>query len=356
MAGQKIEAVGAAAGLRGRADREIDLGDSTILPGFIELHAHTALHGIPSRTVLRHGVTTVRDVGGPLLAPSGGDGHLRVLTAGPLITVRGGYPIPLFGEGPAAMPVQSAEEARQLVRKLIEGGAAVIKIALEPGGEPGAPWTSFAMNHESNAQPPWPMMSHEIVNAIVAEAHRLGKRVTAHVGESRGVALALAAGVDEWAHVPCSEIAEDLLRQAVRQGVKVVTTLDTLSHCSGIRANTTRLAELGATFLYGAEIAHVEIPWGIDAQELHLMGQLTGMSALGLFRTATAKAGEELGMAPLGTLSLGAPADMIAVRGDPFKNFKLLEYPDLVISGGQIVVNEFDTTPTRLGERRGSPR
>jgi hypothetical protein len=68
----------------------------------------------------------------------------------------------------------------------------------------------------------------------------------------------------------------------------------------------------------------MEIPWGIDAQELHLMGQLTGMSALDLFRTATAKAGEELGMAPLGTLSPGAPAD-------PFKNFKLLEYPDLVI-------------------------
>lgn len=138
------------------------------------------------------------------------------------------------------------------------------------------------------------------------------------------------------------EVGEDLLLQAVRQRVKVVTTLDTLSHCSGIYANATRLAELGAIFLYGAEIAHMEFPWGIDAQELHLMGQLTGMPALNLFRTATAKAGEELGMAPLGTLSPGAPADIIAVRGDAFKDFKLLEYPDLVISGGRIVVNEFE--------------
>jgi len=46
-------------------------------------------------------------------------------------------------------------------------------------------------------------------------------------------------------------------------------------------------------------------------------------------------------MAPLGTLSFGAPADIIPVRGNPFKNFKLLEYPDLVVSGGRFVVNNF---------------
>ncbi|MGH6821196.1 MAG: amidohydrolase family protein, partial [Methylocella sp.] len=341
VAGGEIIAVGSPSELRGHADREMNLGDSTILPGFIELHAHLALRKIPRDTVLRHGITTVRDVGGPLLPPSGGDGHLRLLTAGPVVTLPGGYPISVFGKGWLAAPVQSAVEARQLVRKLVEGGAVVIKIALDLGGEPGAPWTTWAMNHEPTAPPPWPMASLEIVNAIVAEAHRLGKRVTAHVGESQGVALALAAGVDEWAHVPCLEIGEDLLRQAVRQGVKVVTTLDTLSHCPGTDANARNLARFGANFLYGAEIAHVEIPWGIDAQELHLMGQLTGMSPLDLFRTATATAGAYLGLAPLGTLSPGAPADIIAVRGDPFKNFKLLEYPDLVISGGRFVANTY---------------
>ncbi|WP_177186364.1 hypothetical protein [Nitrosomonas sp. Nm166] len=41
------------------------------------------------------------------------------------------------------------------------------------------------------------------------------------------------------------------------------------------------------------------------------------------------------------TLLQGAPADIIAVRGNPFLRFKLLEYPDLVISGGHIIVNEF---------------
>ena len=230
IAGSEIVAVGSAGEFVGRADREMDLGDSTVMPGFIELHAHLAFQKVPRDIVLRHGVTTVRDVGGPLLPPSGGRGELRLLTAGPIITVQHGYPISVFGKGYIAQTAQSPEEARQLVTKFVEGGASIIKIALDPGGEPGAPWS---MSHEAAVRPPWPMSSLEVVSAIVAEAHRLGKRVTAHVGESQGVALALAAGVDEWAHIPCSEISDELIEKAVRQKVKVVTTLDTMSHCSG---------------------------------------------------------------------------------------------------------------------------
>ena len=337
IGGQEIIGVGSKEELQPKADREMDLA-STILPGFIELHAHLLLRKVPRDIVLRHGVTTVRDVGGPLLPPSGGVGELRLLTAGPIITVQGGYPISVFGKGYVAETVQSPEAARELVRKLLAGGAAVIKIALEPGGEIGAPWS---MAHHASVQPPWPMSSLETVSAIVTEAHRLGKRVTAHIGEGQGAALALAAGVDEWAHVPCAEVDEAVLRQAVRQKVKVVTTLDTMSHCSGVFSNAAILANAGAHFLYGAEIAHTDVPWGIDAQELQLMHHVAGMSALDVIKAATSEAGMELGMAPLGTLSPGAPADIIAVRGDPFKDFKLLEYPDLVVSGGRIVMNQF---------------
>ncbi len=336
--GGEIVAVASADELRARAARELDLGDATLLPGFIELHAHVAFAKVPRDIVLRHGVTTVRDVGGPLLAPSGGHGELRLLTAGPIITVQNGYPISVFGKGYIAETAQTPEEGRALVRKFVEGGAAVIKIALEPGGESGAPWS---MGHHGAASPPWPMSTQDVVSAIVAEAHRLDRRVTAHIGETRGAALALAAGVDEWAHVPCAEISDELIAQAVQQKVKIVTTLDTMSHCSGLYANAARLAKQGAEFLYGAEIAHADIPWGIDAQELKLMSHMAGLSALDVLRAATSKAGEELGMAPLGTLIPGAPADIIAVRGDALRNFKLLEYPALVISGGEIVVNDF---------------
>jgi hypothetical protein len=60
-----------------------------------------------------------------------------------------------------------------------------------------------------------------------------------------------------------------------------------------------------------------------------------------VFKAATSKAGEHLGLAPLGTLVPGAPADVIAVQGNPFEKFKLLEYPGLVISGGRTIVNKF---------------
>ena len=71
-----------------------------------------------------------------------GGRNLRVLTSGPIITAPGGYPIPMMGETNIARAVSTEREARDTVRDLIKGGAVVIKIALEPGGEAGAPWSS----------------------------------------------------------------------------------------------------------------------------------------------------------------------------------------------------------------------
>jgi imidazolonepropionase-like amidohydrolase len=62
-----------------------------------------------------------------------------------------------------------------------------------------------------------------------------------------------------------------------------------------------------------------------------------------VFKSATSGAGKNLGMPLLGTLKQGAPVDIIAVKGNPFERFKLLEYPDLVISGGHIIVNNFSS-------------
>jgi hypothetical protein len=91
--GGKIVAVGPGGDLRGSADREMDLGDATILPGFIDLHTHVAFRQVSREAVLRHGITTVRDLGGPLLPPSGG-AHLGLAPLGPgapadIIAVRG---------------------------------------------------------------------------------------------------------------------------------------------------------------------------------------------------------------------------------------------------------------------------
>ena len=75
----------------------------------------------------------------------------------------------------------------------------------------------------------WPLLSEEIVTAIVDEAHQHDRKVTAHIAETTGAQIAINAGVDEWAHIPCDPIPEPLLKQAVSQNVKIISTIDTLS-------------------------------------------------------------------------------------------------------------------------------
>lgn len=360
------------------ADRQ-DLGDATILPGFIESHAHISFQKVPKDKVLHNGVTTALDTGGPLLASEGGQGSLRLLSTGPILQAPEGYPINIFGghgsfaahhEGenhsPTApshnhhtigWPVSTPTEAEHAVEALVAGGAVAIKIALEPGGEPGAPWMQ-PHGSQSAPTPPWQMLSTETTQAIVAKAHALGKRVLAHVGENEGMRRALAAKVDTLAHIPCGAIEPTLLEQAVAMGMTFIGTLDTMAACVdaqglGIRANAHQLARLiaenptsGAQILYGSEIGHNNVPWGINGEELHLMLQArtaspTATDVLQIFKAATSEAGKHLGIAGLGSLTPGAPADLIAVRGNPFEKFKLLEQPDLVISGGRTVVNKF---------------
>ncbi len=331
-----------------QADRIIDLGDATLFPGFIELHAHSTYQKVPHDTLLRHGITTIRDLNGPIHAPYGGNGKLRVLTSGPSLTTPGGYPIKTFGSSCPSVAVSTEEEARATVRNNIEGGAVIIKVALEPGFIPGAPW-SGGKSHSPISEKRdkhtklWPMLSENIVAAIVDEAHKLDRKVIAHVSERKGAEIALNAGVDEWAHMPCDTIPEEILKRAVDQGVIIITTMDTLARCPGTFINARALHSMGAEFLYGAEVGHSDIPRGIDAQELIYIMQMTGKPMAELLQLATSKAGEYLGIPLLGTIKKGAPADMIAIPGSVMnRNIKALEYPDFVMSGGIVVMNNFN--------------
>jgi imidazolonepropionase-like amidohydrolase len=63
-----------------------------------------------------------------------------------------------------------------------------------------------------------------------------------------------------------------------------------------------------------------------------------GLSSREALTNATARAGEQLDVDKLGTLQPGAPADLVAVDGDPFSDLERLEVPRLVVVRGDVVV------------------
>jgi hypothetical protein len=231
--GRKIVQIGTKADLSASCSQVLDMGNATILPGFIESHAHVSFQNVRQDVILRHGITTVQDTGGPLQVPESGRGVLRLLSVGPIIQAPGGYPLNIFGGtggyDQVGYPVATTTEAQGVVQHLVDGGATAIKIALEPGGETGAPWMQA---HGSNPIPatPWDILPQVLVNAIAEEAHhphdgRPVRRVIAHVGENSGFERALLAGVDEFAHMPCAPIDAVLLTQAAHtKGLTFVTT------------------------------------------------------------------------------------------------------------------------------------
>jgi imidazolonepropionase-like amidohydrolase len=318
--GERIVAVGEE--LDADAKRTIDLGDATILPGFIDLHVHDN-----DPLMVRGGVMTVRNLGAPIetLSAPNEDAELCVLGAGPLVTAPGGYPIPVWGPS-IALEVRGENAARAAVRDLARRGAAVIKIALEPG--PGT----------------WPMLDVDEVRAIVDEAHEYDLSVTAHISDQRGVELALAGGVDELAHMPCFDVPSEALREVVEREIEVVATLhviDISRICPDPVPQATRFVALGGRLLYGSDLGNPGIPYGIDVDELRLLGR-AGLTPEEVLAAATSRAGEQIELDPLGTLAERAPADVIAVPGDARLLEDDLATPLLVIRGGRIVVESRD--------------
>lgn len=313
--GDVIVAVGTA---DAEARRTIDLGDATILPGFIDLHVHVA-----EAAMALGGLTTVRDLGGPIDLLGIDDGTpLRVLEAGPIVTAPDGYPVPAFGPG-LALQVLGAAQARAAVRKLAGRGADVIKIALERGVG-------------------WPLPTVDEVRAIVAEAHRHDLRVTAHVTAEIGTRLALDGGVDELAHFPCGLLPETR-RELIASGLPVVGTLHALElvgsfiFCGDPVAEARKFIAAGGRLLYGTDIGVRGIPRGIDVQELRMMRR-AGMAPVDVLAAATSRAADQLGLALLGRITANAPADLVAVRGDARRLPDSFSVPLLVLRAGRLIL------------------
>jgi imidazolonepropionase-like amidohydrolase len=327
--GCRIVAVGPADELEIPADAEvIELNGAAILPGFIDTHVHNTANSINLEAWAQAGVTTVRDLGAPLGVPyfrwrderAGDPNTARYLSAGPLITVPGGYPI--VPGGFPSLAVTSVEDARTQVGQLIADGADLIKITLVVG---------------------IPSLSHEEAAAIVEVAHDHEIPVTVHATDRASLIRALAAGVDDIAHMVVDYVPDHILQQMIDDGIAWVPTLDA-GRGDGME-NLARFVELGGIVALGTDAGYLDgIEIGMNMDELTWMHE-AGMTSMQIILAATSNAAYVCRLQEdLGTLEPGKLADILIVEGNPLDDLGALENVLLVIHGGVVIRNELEPT------------
>jgi imidazolonepropionase-like amidohydrolase len=321
--GGRVELVGPAGELPPPPGAEVvDGAGCTLLPGIVDTHVHLDFY--PPAQVLAGGVTTVRDLGWPAgrlaalreAAEVPGAASPRLLAAGQIVTVPGGYPTrAAWAPAGTARPVADATEATRAVAELAAAGAAVVKVALDDRVGPTLPGPVLA--------------------AVVAAARRHGLGVTAHVGTAREAEKALTAGVAELAHWPFDRrtLPEGLIAR-LAASVTVVPTLH-IRPSPARRRGVRRFVELGGRVLYGTDLGNQGPPPAVDVEELRLL-VAAGLSPAQALAAATSAAADHLGLAGAGRVTPGAAADLLLVAGDPLTDLAALASVRLVTRDGRV--------------------
>lgn len=372
VTGDRITAVEPTAQVTAQpGDQVIDLGDATILPGLADVHTHLtmmtnfdpyyeltmtpgkeAINGVVNaKTTLEAGFTTVRNVGansftdvalrdaintGEVPGP-----HMQV--SGPALGITGGHmdenllpwEFHQVGQGVA----DGIPAVQHMVRENIKYGADLIKIGasggvLSKGDDPQA--SQYTL---------------EEMQAIVADAHRLGRKVAAHAHGAQAIIFATQAGVDSIEHG--SYINDEGTKLMKQHGTYLVPTsylydyykdhgdlpvfykqkmLDTTAVA---RANHRRAIAAGVKVALGTDSA--VYPHGLNAHELEVYVRDYGMSPLAAIQSATLNAADLMGWSDrMGDLAPGKWADVIAVQGDPLKDVTLLQHVQFVMKSGKV--------------------
>lgn len=321
----RIVAVGES--IRPVAAPTVDLGDMTLLPGFIDAHVHIGF--FDPGEVVRGGVTTVRDLGWPpqeihplAVASRRRRDYPLVVAAGPMLTAPGGYPTRAAWAPPGTgREVSGAAEAEAAVDATVAEGAAWIKVALNP--------------------PVGPTLDLDTLAAIVREAHARSRRVTAHVTGLAELEKALEAGIDELAHMLMSPepIPEHLIETMVHNRVVVVPTIAIRSgndrHVA--IANLERFLAAGGVAIYGTDLGNAGPRPGIDPGEVQALAR-AGMTPRDVIASATVTAARWLSLDRKGIIEPDMDADLIGVDGDPLEDPSVLLRPRFVMREGTRVV------------------
>jgi imidazolonepropionase-like amidohydrolase len=356
-------------------DLEIDLTRYTIMPGLIDAHTHLtmannfdpyfelsmtpakeAIIGVENAKVtLEAGFTTVRNVGANdftdvALRDEINAGHIpgpHMQVSGPALGITGGhmdenllpYEYHVHGEAIA----DGIPAVQHQVRENIKYGADLIKFAasggvLSKGDDPQASQYTF-----------------EEMQALVADAHRLGRKVAAHAHGAQAILWATEAGVDSIEHG--TYINDECIAAMKKHGTYLVPTAylidwakqyanlpplyaQKMKDVSGVeKVNIHHAIQSGVKVALGTDAA--VYPHGLNAHELDVYVNQFGMSPLAALQTGTINAADLMGWADhVGTIDPGKWADMIAIDGDPLKDVRILQHVNFVMKSGVVYKDE----------------
>lgn len=357
---------------------EIDLSNSTILPGLIDAHVHltsdasvngydslsrssirNALYGTYSAGLtLRSGFTTVRNVGAVAygdvaLRDSIVDGEVagpRMIVAGQSLGITGGHCdnnlLPAEYDFNAGGVADGPWALRQKVRENNKYSADLIKFCATGG--------VMSKGTSLGAQ----QFTQEEMNAIVDEAHTLGMKVAAHAHGTNGIQAAIRAGVDSVEHA--SILDDETIRLALEYETALVMDiyvsdyiLESGTEVGMLEESLAKEREVGQIQRESFQRAHAAgvnivfgsdagvYPHGLNGRQFSKMVEF-GMSPMQAIQAATLKAAALLGLEnQVGTLNEGAYADLIAVQGNPLENVSLLENIGFVMKDGEVFLNQF---------------
>jgi imidazolonepropionase-like amidohydrolase len=374
--GDKIVSVGADPQVPAGAE-VIDLSNATVLPGLIDAHTHItmptnfgpstlgisipreALYGARNaRVTLEAGFTTVRNVGASGFtdvalrdAINAGDvPGPRMLVSGPALGITGGHCdenfLPFEWHIQAEGVADGIEGVQHKTREVIKYGADLIKICASGG----------VLSHGDNPQAS--QYTLEEMKAIVADAHRLGRKVAAHAHGAQSILWASEAGVDSIEHG--SYIDDAAIAEMKKNGTYLVPTLYLMDWffenaekigtppeliakghevMPAARKNVARAFAAGVKVGFGTDAA--VYPHGLNAHEFAVMVKL-GLTPLQAIQAATINDADLLGWSDkVGTIEPGKWADIVAVDGDPLADVTTLEHVKFVMKGGEVIKNSY---------------